>query len=52
MICCGFVVVNRRRSEGKTIILSKNISTVVEFFFSLPGTNVAVKIVFSLVNAF
>jgi hypothetical protein len=23
MICCGFVVVNRRRSEGETIILSK-----------------------------
>jgi hypothetical protein len=23
MICCGFVVVNRRRSKGETIILSK-----------------------------
>jgi hypothetical protein len=26
MICCGFVVVNRRRSDGETIILSKILS--------------------------
>jgi hypothetical protein len=50
MICCGFVVVNQRRSEGKTISL-KNISTVIEFSLSLPGTNAAVERVFSLVNA-
>jgi hypothetical protein len=50
MICCGFVVVNRRRSEGETIILSK-ILAVVEFSLSLPGANAAVGSVFSLVNA-
>jgi hypothetical protein len=52
MICCGFVVVNRRRSVGETIVRSfKNISTVLEFSLFLPGTNAAGERAFSLVNA-
>jgi hypothetical protein len=50
MICCGCVDVNRRRSEGETIILGK-ILAVVQFSLSLPGTNAAVERVFSLENA-
>jgi hypothetical protein len=37
--------------RGRDVYTLKNISTVVEFSLSLPGTNAAGESVFSLVNA-
>jgi hypothetical protein len=47
MICCS----QPGEVRGRDDYTLKNISTVTEFSLSLPGTNVAVERVLSLVNA-